>query len=501
MRISYSTSLNGRLPFAILPCDETTVKTGRFPKKVRALVGRYIKEKRFTGAPKETLVLSPTLAGLPRELALVGLGPREKVTSEMLLESGALAMNLARERKQVEVALFLPSELLVNDRYQFLIDGALLTNYYASLYKTGKEASELKRQLVRSLTIVTDTPLTSQSRSRIREALTTTANVDYARSLISRPSSEVTPEYLETEARELSNRYPAMTLTSLDKAQLTTLGMGLILGVNRGSTREPRLVILDWNPRQEKEQPIVIVGKGITFDSGGYNLKPTGSMEDMHGDMAGAATVLAVMRTVAELRVPLRVVGLFPATENVVSGDAYKPSDVLTSFSGKTVEVGNTDAEGRLILADALAYAVKTFKPRYLIDLATLTGACIVALGERYAGLLGTDTELMEKIERASSMTAERVWRLPLDDYFSEKMKGTIADLRNVAPELKRAAGASLGAAFLKEFVGETAWAHLDIAGPALRQDKTAYDPKTVGTGFGVRLMVEFLKLEADQRG
>jgi leucyl aminopeptidase len=241
-------------------------------------------------------------------------------------------------------------------------------------------------------------------------------------------------------------------------------------------------------------QPIVLIGKGVTFDSGGYNIKPTGHIETMHTDMAGAAAVLGTMQSLAILGEKKKVIAIIPSTENLISGDAYKPSDILTSMSGKTVEIGNTDAEGRLILADAVTYAKKYFDPKVIFDLATLTGACMVALGERYAGILSNEPRLIKNLEQASQDSGDKVWHLPLDTTFMDKMKSRIADLSNTAHG-SPGAGASTGAAFIGHFAEKTPWAHIDIAGPSHQQkDIEAWNPSTGATGFGVALMTTLVQ-------
>jgi leucyl aminopeptidase len=252
---------------------------------------------------------------------------------------------------------------------------------------------------------------------------------------------------------------------------------------------------LEYSPRgvDPKEAPIVLVGKGILFDSGGYNLKPRGSIEDMQLDKAGAAAVLAVIKLAHKVGIKRRVISVMPFTENLIGGRALKPSEILKTYSGKTIEITNTDAEGRLILADAVAYAVDKFKPKHLIDVATLTGACMVALGSRYAGLFTNNQELAGALRTAGDEVDELLWPLPLTKEHREKMKGVYADLRNADLGSERDAGASKGAAFIAEFVGKTKWAHLDIAGPAWVTDPKKYESKGA-TGFGVRALLRFLE-------
>jgi leucyl aminopeptidase len=262
-----------------------------------------------------------------------------------------------------------------------------------------------------------------------------------------------------------------------------------LLGVAQGSVQPPVLIMLEHTPNGKTEAPIVLVGKGITFDSGGISIKPAANMEDMKMDMAGGAAVLGAMQALARLQYPRRVIGLVPASENLPSGTAIKPGDILRAMSGKTVEVINTDAEGRLILADAISYAVEKLKPACIIDLATLTGAVVVALGSQATGMMGTDSAMMDRLSAAGERTAERVWPLPMFEEYSKQIKSDFADIKNTGG---REAGSIIGGAFLKEFVGDTPWVHLDIAGTAWTRDGKPYVPKGA-TGVGIRLLVDVL--------
>jgi leucyl aminopeptidase len=322
-------------------------------------------------------------------------------------------------------------------------------------------------------------------------------SVCFARDLANEPGVSLPPRTLAERARTLAQEF-ALECQVLTEKELEAEGMAGILGVARGSEEPPRLIVLQHRPQKKAESPTVLVGKGVTFDSGGISIKPREGMEAMKYDMSGAAAVLGAMRAVALLKLPLHVVGLVPAVENLPSGKALKPGDILRYSNGKTVEVTNTDAEGRLILADALLYAER-FKPRAVIDLATLTGACVVALGKEAAGLFCNDSELLEKLQRASQRSGERLWELPLYEEYKRLLKSEVADIGNsvLARGSTPQAGASAGAVFLKEFVTYP-WAHLDIAGTANDMETRVYCPKGA-TGFGVRLLMEFLLNEALQ--
>nr|MCU0531596.1 leucyl aminopeptidase [Syntrophales bacterium] len=330
---------------------------------------------------------------------------------------------------------------------------------------------------------------------RLKAAVGTAESVSravcYARDLVSTPSNEMTPSDMARRAREavVSKK---VRLTVLGNREMEKLGMHALLSVARGSMEPARFIILEYSGGRRGEKPCVIVGKGITFDSGGISLKPPDKMEEMKADMSGGAAVLAVIKAAAELGLPLNLVGLVPATENLPGGRAYKPGDVLRSMSGQTIEVISTDAEGRLILADALTYAGR-FKPKAIIDMATLTGACVIALGDDVIGMMGTDGALKDSLRRAAVETGEKLWELPIWDDYAELIKSDVADMKNTGG---RAGGAITAAVFLGKFVGNTPWVHLDIAGPAWLSKEKPYIPRGA-SAVGVRLLLRFLRDQA----
>ena len=308
-----------------------------------------------------------------------------------------------------------------------------------------------------------------------------------ARDLVNGPSNKITPTVLAEKARGIAKDH-GMEVQVLEVSQAEAMGMGAFVAVAKGSQEPGKFIILEYN-KDKGLDTIALVGKGITFDSGGISIKPSEKMERMKDDMSGAAAVLAAMQVASELQLPLHLVGIMPATENLPSGKAYKPGDVLKTLSGQTVEVISTDAEGRLILSDALTHSLK-YQPKAIIDLATLTGAVVIALGDYVIGLLGNDESLLKRIEEASGRTGEKVWRLPLWDEYFEYLKSEVADFRNVGT---RSAGAIIGGIFLSKFVEKIPWIHLDIAGPASIDKERPYIPSG-GTGAGVRLLVQFLR-------
>lgn len=310
-----------------------------------------------------------------------------------------------------------------------------------------------------------------------------------ARDLVNLPGNHLEAEDLSKAALESGKRY-GYSVTVLRKKEIESLRMGGLMAVNKGSVNPPTFTVMDYTPKKKVKATIALVGKGVTFDSGGISIKPSEGMGDMKSDMAGAAAVIGAVEAAARLALPVRVIGLVPATDNMPDGNAQKPGDVITTYSGLTVEVGNTDAEGRLILADALTYAAQKYSPDAIIDLATLTGACIVALGYKVAGLFSNDDRLASAIESAAAETGEKVWRLPLWELYDEQIKSDVADVSNTGG---RGAGTITAAKFLEKFVeGHKRWAHIDIAGPSF--PARGATKVNGGSGFGVRLLVELLR-------
>jgi leucyl aminopeptidase len=321
------------------------------------------------------------------------------------------------------------------------------------------------------------------------------AATNEARALIELPGNIATPERLAAEARKLA-KLEQIQVRILDERGLRRERMHALIAVGQGSAAKPRFIVVEYRGTADMDRPIVLIGKGITFDTGGVNLKNSKNIENMNYDKSGGVSVLAALRAAATLGLPLNVVGLVPAAENMVSGSAMRPGDVIRTRAGKTVEINNTDAEGRLVLADALDYARK-YRPAAVIDIATLTGACVVALGEETIGMLGSSEQVKSRLVAAGETVHERVWELPLWDEHEQEMKSEIADLKNSGGS---AGGAITAAAFLRPFVGDAPWAHLDIAGPAWAKTAKGYVPKGA-TAAGTRLLIQFLRDWAQTTG
>lgn len=453
----------------------------------------YLESGDFSGALNSTaLVRTGGKIQAPRVL-LVGLGKPDAFTLDMVRQASATAATAARRLGVSSLALLPPAgDLDPVEVGQALTEGALLGLYTFKRYKTAADNED--KDNLREIALLANSNTQRALENGVKRGHIIAAAVNMARDLSNSPGNEVNPSYLARQAQDIAAQ-TALGCHVLDAEGMRAHGMGCLLGVAQGSEQPPAFIILEHAPKGTQEPPIVLVGKGITFDSGGISIKPAANMEDMKMDMSGGAAVLGTMQALAQLGYPRRVVGLVPASENLPNGNAVKPGDILRAMSGKTVEVINTDAEGRLILADALAYAVQEFKPACIIDLATLTGAVVVALGSHATGMMGTDKTCMDRLRAAGDASAERVWELPLFDEYSKQIKSDFADIKNVSNN--REAGSIIGGAFLKEFVGDTPWVHLDIAGTAWTRENRAYIPKGA-TGVGIRLLVTALEAMAE---
>ena len=444
-------------------------------------VSDFMKEAAFEGKPGQTLAV-PTLGRTNASAALlVGVGPLTEVNADDVRRAGAAVARQAKKAGSVATTLLelagaadFPSAEVA----QALAEGLALGSYRFLKYKDERDASKLRRVVV-----------TGGSGARVKEALergaTIAAAVNWARDIVNEPAGAKSPEAFAGAARRLV-RETGVTVKVLAGAQLAAEKLGGVVGVGQGSDNPPRLVKLTYSPTGAKGT-LALVGKGVVFDSGGLSIKTSGGMETMKTDMSGGAAVIAAMSVLRELGVKTKVVAYVPMVENMPSGSAIRPGDVLRIRNGKTVEVLNTDAEGRLILADGLSLAAED-KPDAIVDLATLTGACMVALGDKVAGLMGNDGGWIDQVRGAADRVGEPVWPLPLPGDYRKLLDSEIADLRNIGTTSY--GGALTAGLFLREFVGDVPWAHLDIAGPARAGGDDGYVAKG-GTGFGVRTIVE----------
>ncbi len=462
-------------------------------------VSKKLLEKEFKGGKGETLSLRPEVAPSCEVLWIVGLGKREKFNTESARRLGGQVFKKAKAEKWASVRVDGEEVFAAagKDGVQAFFEGIRLADYKFDRYFSKKKNSYPAVRKVEF--VLAEKADASAASDALRTAEAIAEGVILARDFANEPPNVIFPAaYAERIRKACAGT--GVTCQVFDEKKIQALGMGGIWNVGKGSERKPRLVILDYTPKSAASKgaaskgasdkaPIVLVGKGVTFDTGGISLKPGKSMDEMKFDMAGSAAVVGAVITAAKLKLPVRVIGITPLAANMPDGAAQRPGDVIRISNGKTIEVLNTDAEGRLILADALAYAER-FKPRYLIDIATLTGACSAFFDSVASGLMSNDPELASKLRAAGEKAGERLWELPLWDEYEDFIKGTYGDIQNIS---RRQAGTITAGMFLKHFGGHSKWAHLDIAGSAWGQATREYN--TVGsTGFGVRLFIEFLR-------
>ncbi|MGE4313600.1 MAG: leucyl aminopeptidase [Pseudobdellovibrionaceae bacterium] len=418
---------------------------------------------------------------------LVGFGKADKLTAETLetlggkLSSPVGAMNIASVYLDLTG---LPAKVSADDIAVHLTTGLQLGSYSFTRYKTKKDETQKLEEIVLILA------KSDKAEARLKRMEATTAATFVARDLVNMPPNYLLPDqYAHIIYDQLKPL--GVDVTILDEKKMGTLGMGALLAVGQGSSNPPRLVVMEYNGKPKKgknDKPLAFVGKGVTFDTGGISIKPAAGMEDMKLDMGGSAAVVGLMQALATRKAPVHVVGVVGLVENMPDGNSYRPADVLTSYSGKTIEVLNTDAEGRLVLADALTYVQKHYDPELIVDLATLTGAMMVALGYEYCGTFSNDDALWAKLDKGSQLSHEKLWRMPLCEAYTRQMDSPIADLKNLGTQ-SRYAGACTAAAFLEAFIDEgRPWAHMDVAGTAWIGASKPTAPKG-GTGFGVRVL------------
>jgi leucyl aminopeptidase len=421
----------------------------------------------------------------PERALAVGLGSPDDVDAERLRVAAAQAVKRAGSHDARAIAWLVPAaELEPAGAAAALVEGTVLGSYRFDRLRS-RDEDDPPPPSVERLVIVGDEPALGAIEAETRVARVAAEAANRARDLQNLPSNLLTPEKLAERAAEIAAEHASVEATALDRDAIVAAGMGGLVAVSQGSETEPRLITLRYSG-SDGGAPVGLVGKAVTFDSGGISIKPSAGMHEMKMDMSGGAAVLEAIGAIAELELPLDLVAVIPATENMPSGVATKPGDVITQLNGKTVEVNNTDAEGRLILADALTYCVREMGAKRVIDIATLTGAVLIALGSTYAALISNDDEWAAEVAEAAAESGELAWRLPLHREYKQLTKGTVADLTNASA--KRKAGTIYAGSFLEEFVDDVPWAHLDIAGTAW---DTGRDYVGKGaTGFGVRLFV-----------
>ncbi len=469
----------------VLENSNKVLGLGKFDAKTSSAINQSLKDMQ---GKLGKLNIIPVPGKKPAQrILLAGLGKKDKLTKDTIrLVSGKIAQK-ARELKLKEFSIITPPSF-VNDQISSvsqIVEGSKM-----ALYKFDKFKAE-KADNSPDLTIIVSK--SSKVSQAIKTAVIVADGAIFTKSIANLPPNECTPSTLANFAKTISKKNK-MKCSIISKSELKKRGFGGITAVGQGSENEPKLIVLEHNHGPRNEKPIVLVGKAVTFDTGGISLKPGEKMDEMKFDKCGGCTVLGIMKAVSELKLPINVVGIVPSVENMPGGESYRPGDIIKLYSGKTAEILNTDAEGRLILADALSYGEKHYSPKAIIDFATLTGACIIALGTNVAGMVSNNEKLTKRINESSKRTTEQVWELPLNQDYIDMIKSEVADMKNIG--IGRAAGTITAAAFLRNAIEDTPWTHIDIAGVAWTQIATkekSYNPKGA-TGFGVRLILDYLQ-------
>jgi leucyl aminopeptidase len=434
------------------------------------------------------ITIVPTNNKTPaKRILLAGIGKKEKITNDTIrFVSGKIAQK-ARELKLKEFTIIVPPSYVIEpiSSTSQITEGCKMALYKFEKFKSKKEGSSPDLSILVSKS--------NKISKAIKNSEIISDAVIFTKSIANLPPNECSPTTLATFSKSIAKKNK-MKCVVFSKNELKKKGFGGIIAVGKGSKNEPNLIVLEHYGGHRNEKPIVLVGKAVTFDTGGISLKPGEKMDEMKFDKCGGCTVLGIMKAVSELRLPVNVIGIVPSVENMPGSESYRPGDIIKLYNGKTAEILNTDAEGRLILADALAYGEKQYSPKAIIDFATLTGACIIALGNNVAAIVSNNERLKQKINESSKRTTEEVWELPLNEDYMDMIKSEVADMKNVG--IGRAAGTITAAAFLRNAIGETPWVHIDIAGVAWTQVATKskpYNPKGA-TGFGVRLILDYLQ-------
>lgn len=472
----------------ILPVfkDEKYEELETLDKKLEGKISKTL-EKDFDAKLNSTFLLDSEDYIRAEKILLVGLGKKEELELDFFRQAGASSIQKSLDLKKSNPSVFLDfGDLSKEESSRAFLEGAILGSYKFEKFKTEEEGNKK----LESLKLIYSSKTSENLKEKLKLSKIYTQAANYTKDLVNTPANKATPSFIANEAEKLAKEN-SFNCKILDKEKLKEFGMQGILAVSSGSSKEPKTIILEYEGEESGKEKIALIGKGITFDSGGISLKPSKELWKMKFDKAGACNVLGIFKAVSEAKLPINLVGIIPCCENLPSGSATKPGDIIKPYKGKSVEVINTDAEGRLILADSLSYA-KELKPKVVIDFATLTGACIKALGHVAAGMFSESKDLENRIEKASESSGERVWELPLFKEYEKQLESQIADIKNIG---KDGAGASIGAKFLENFVEDYEWLHLDIAGTAFdrENDGIAYYGKNA-TGFGVRLILYFLE-------
>ena len=489
MRIRAESVLSGKKKTEVLCafCFEDTnvaIGLGKLNKKIDQTISQSIKE--INGKKGKISIIHSHKESPSERVLIAGLGKKNKLTSDVIRDVTGVITKKIHELKIKEFSIIIPDKTPIdnNQIISSIVEGANLSLYEFDLFK--KEKSNNKEP---DLILLTSD---KNAQKIIKDSIIISDAVKFTRDVANLPPNECPPMKLGEIAKKIANENK-MKCTVFSKNEIKSKGLGGVTAVGQGSKNEPKFIILEYRNGKNEQKPILLVGKAVTFDTGGISLKPGEKMDEMKFDKCGGCTVLGVMKAISELKLPINVVAIIPSVENMPSGDAFRPGDIIKLFNGKTAEILNTDAEGRLILADGLSYGIKHYQPSSVMDFATLTGACIVALGTNVAGIVSNNAKLVSKIKTASIKTSEEVWELPINDDYMDMVKSKVADIRNIG--MGRAAGTITAAAFLANSVGNVPWVHFDIAGTAWIQPSTknkSYNSHGA-TGFGVRLVVNHL--------
>jgi leucyl aminopeptidase len=458
---------------------------------IKAAIAEVIQNNEFKSTFGSCLMLHLIGRGPIRKIMLMGLGKREKFTNE---KARVVAGKAALEARKLSIdeLIVIPFSKVDDSLIEAISEGLYLSLYSFQKYKTNHRDASSEPGVA---TILVESDSERFQKIADKTSLTTQA-VEYTRDISNLPPNECAPGQIAKFALALEEF--GIKVTILERYEMESIGLNGIVSVGRGSNNPPKLIVMEYHRAPNSKKPYLLVGKAVTFDTGGISLKPGDKMEEMKFDKCGGCAVLGILKAIALLDLKINVIGIVPSVENMPSSSSYRPGEIITMYNGKTVEVLNTDAEGRIILADAIAYGISKFEPKEIIDLATLTGAAIIALGANVAALIGSNEKLKAKLLQASEKTGERIWELPLFEEYNEQIKSSVADLKNIGG---RPGGAITAAAFLSNFTNDVPWVHLDIAGTAWTQDGTydkSYNPKGA-TGFGVRTVIKYLMDQSNE--
>jgi leucyl aminopeptidase len=480
------------LVIGVFEGEQDFTQSKELDPSVFASIKETLENNEFRGTSGSSILVYTHGRGPMKKIMLLGLGKKEKFNDESARICAGRAAQKAKELGVKEFSILQFSNL-DEGLIEAMTEGVTLALYSFDKYKEAKEPATKIDEVV--ILINSDSP---RFQSVADKAGLVVEAVNFARDIGNLPPNDCAPAQLASTALSLAQEY-GMKARVIDRYELENMGMGGIVAVGKGSNSPPKLIILEYIGNNDPQQkPYLLVGKAVTFDTGGISIKPGEKMDEMKFDKCGGCTVLAVMRAVASMKLAVNVVGIVPSVENMPSSTSYRPGDIIRMYNGKTVEVLNTDAEGRMILADALAYGIAAYSPKAVIDLATLTGAAIIALGANVAALVGTNKQLADRLRKLADKTGEKMWELPLYDEFHDQIKSAYADIKNIGG---RPGGAITAAAFLSNFANGAPWVHIDIAGTAWTQDGTrekSYNPKGA-TGFGVRTLVKLLMEDEKQ--